>query len=133
MPEGDLRIGQAPAEPDLSPVPFRGEIDQPHLDVSKFDPETRQVDQERPHPLPDLPHLGLAPAPLDGRGRVAVRLDLAVHLGVRGVEPPLLHGQLQQDRPHLGDQCVGFLDREASSCLGHRADGSKGSARCRLW
>jgi len=62
MPEGDPRVGEAPTEPDGLTIPVAGEVDEAHLEVAQLDPHLAEVQQERPHPLPDVGGLGLLPA-----------------------------------------------------------------------
>ena len=120
MPVRDARVGHSPAEPDGLAFALARKVDQPHLDVSQFDPHLPQVGEQALHPVTDAADLRLSASRLGTGGRIAIGIELTVHLGVGRVESPLLDGQLQEDGAHLRHQGVCLLDGVGASCRPHR-------------
>src|SRR6185503_7451007 len=62
------------------------------------------------HPLPDLSGLRLLPTRGRGAVRVAVGVQLPMHLRMRCIKPALLDRELQQHGAHLRNERVGLVD-----------------------
>src|SRR5207302_3517401 len=74
VPERELGIAQAPAEPDRLPVALGRDVDQPALEVAHHSPNRLEVRQQALDPLTDLRELGFASVDLAVRPAVLRRV-----------------------------------------------------------
>src|SRR5437868_10671922 len=116
MPEGKLRITEAPAEPDRLPIALGGNVDQPALQVANHGSDRFQVRQEALDPLTHLRQVCLASIDFAVRPTVLRRV-LIMQRGARIVEPPLFDRQLQEDGAQLRDQRSGLVEGVGCSTL----------------
>ena len=109
VPEGQLWIAEAPAEPDRLPVPLGGDVDKPALQVAYHRADRLEVGKQALDALADLGKLRLPSVHLAVRSAILAGV-LLVEGCERVVEAALLDRQLQEDGAQLGHQRSGFVE-----------------------
>src|SRR5262249_37893505 len=122
VPELDVALAQAPAEPDLTAARQRREVDQAGLDLAQGDPQLVDPDDTRLHPVDHALHPETEDADVGVGAGLRGSVAAALRAGIRGVvggrdhlvaEPDelgALVAQRLEDRPDLRDRLVRLVE-----------------------